>query len=209
VVAQGAHGTGNVPHLLLEVRGRSVAGLADGIVLGATSVADPVDDPLASSDDILRWNLRGGVAPAAALCTDATLGSESIQAYSADYYFLDAPCAYGAYAATFDSRGRACRPCAGAATARRPAGCRPARSASCPPRVHRHHHLRAVRPPHHQLVVTGRQALQRVVPLRIGDRDRLARSTTSTSACMRSWMLQKISLSPSVSKSCCRVTPPR
>jgi hypothetical protein len=91
VLAQDALGTGNIPHLLLEVRGRSVAGLADGIVLGATSVADPVQDPLASSDYILRWNLKGGVAPAAAACTDATLGTESIQAYSADYYFVDVP----------------------------------------------------------------------------------------------------------------------
>jgi hypothetical protein len=91
VLAQDALGTGNIPHLLVEVRGRSVAGLADGIVLGATNVADPVDDPLAATDYILRWNLRGGVAPAAALCSEATLGSESIQAYSADYYFLDTP----------------------------------------------------------------------------------------------------------------------
>ena len=50
-----------------------------------------MDDPLAATDYILRWNLRGGVAPAAASCSEATLGSESIQAYSADYYFLAPP----------------------------------------------------------------------------------------------------------------------
>jgi hypothetical protein len=91
VLAQDVLGTGNIPHLLLEVRGRSVAGLADGVVLGATNVADAAQDPIASSNYILRWNLKGGVAPAAALCSEATLGSESQQAYSADYYFVDTP----------------------------------------------------------------------------------------------------------------------
>jgi hypothetical protein len=89
VIAQDVVGTGNIPNLLLEVRGRSVAGLVDGIVVGATSVADATADPIAASDYILRWNLRGGVAPAASLCTEATLGSESQQPYRADYYFLE------------------------------------------------------------------------------------------------------------------------
>ena len=91
VLAQDALGTGNIAHLLIEVRGRAVAGLADGIVLGATNAADPVEDRLAASNYILRWNLKGGVAPAAALCNEGTIGAESQQAYSADYYFVDTP----------------------------------------------------------------------------------------------------------------------
>jgi hypothetical protein len=89
VLAQDVVGTGNIPNLLLEVRGRSVAGLDQGVVVSATSAADPALDPIASSDYLLRWNLRGGVAPAAALCTEATLGTESQQPYQADYYFLE------------------------------------------------------------------------------------------------------------------------
>jgi hypothetical protein len=91
VLAQDVLGTGNIPNLLVEVRGRSVAGLADGIVLGASNLADPAEDTLAATSYILRWNLRGGVAPAAGLCSQATLGSESQQAYAADYYFLATP----------------------------------------------------------------------------------------------------------------------
>ena len=89
VVAQDTIGTGNIPNLLIEVRGRSVAGLVDGIVVGATAAADPDADPIAASDYLLRWNLRGGLAPAASLCSEAALGTESHQPYLADYYFLE------------------------------------------------------------------------------------------------------------------------
>jgi hypothetical protein len=66
----------NIPYLLLEVRGRSI---------------DPgTPSALAGSTHLLRWNTCGGLAPAAADCTTATLGREVQSPYSADYYFLAA-----------------------------------------------------------------------------------------------------------------------
>jgi hypothetical protein len=74
LLAQDATDPANIPLLLLEVRGRSI---------------DPgAPTAIASSTHVLRWNTRGGLAPAASTCTTATLGREVQSPYYANYYFL-------------------------------------------------------------------------------------------------------------------------
>jgi hypothetical protein len=75
-LAQDVTNAANIPYLLLEVRGR--------IIEPGTPSA------LAGSTHLLRWNTRGGLAPAASACTAATLGREVQSPYAADYYFLAA-----------------------------------------------------------------------------------------------------------------------
>lgn len=88
VLAQDVVGTGNIPHFLIEVRGRAALATQDGVATRAVPV-DPYDHPVASSELMLRWNLVGGVAPPAARCSASTLGEEAQVPYSADYYFID------------------------------------------------------------------------------------------------------------------------
>jgi hypothetical protein len=74
VLAQDATSAESIPMLLLEVRGRSIDA-------GTPSA-------LAPATHLLRWNTRGGVAPAASACTTETLGREAQSPYAAEYYFL-------------------------------------------------------------------------------------------------------------------------
>ncbi|HWO18693.1 MAG TPA: DUF3455 domain-containing protein [Kofleriaceae bacterium] len=76
LLAQDTTNAANIPLLLLEVRGRSIDPGTPSAIAGATH--------------LLRWNTRGGLAPAASTCTTATLGREVQSPYSADYYFIDA-----------------------------------------------------------------------------------------------------------------------
>jgi Protein of unknown function (DUF3455) len=90
VLAQDAPApTRNIPDLLIEVRGRSIATIAGGVTTAVTNRADPVAHPIASADYLLRFSSSGGVAPAAGECATATLGLESQQRYSTAYYFID------------------------------------------------------------------------------------------------------------------------
>jgi len=74
VIAQDTTSSANIPALLLEVRGRSI---------------DPgVPSALASATHVLRWNTRGGLAPAASACTADTLGREYQSPYAAEYHFI-------------------------------------------------------------------------------------------------------------------------
>lgn len=74
LVAQDTTNAANIPLLYIEIRGRSIdPGTATGI---------------AAATHILRWNTRGGLAPAASTCTSTTLGREVQAPYSADYYFV-------------------------------------------------------------------------------------------------------------------------
>jgi hypothetical protein len=74
VLAQDTPSTSSIPRLLLEVRGRSI---------------DPgTPSALASATHVVRWNTRGGLAPAASACTAETLGREHQSPYAAEYYFL-------------------------------------------------------------------------------------------------------------------------
>jgi Protein of unknown function (DUF3455) len=78
-----------IPWLLIEVRGRAISTVQGGVTTQTVSVADPQGNPIAASEYLLRFNTRGGLAPAAALCADSSVGAESQQPYSADYYFVD------------------------------------------------------------------------------------------------------------------------
>ena len=78
-----------IPYLFLEVRGRAVSTISGGVVRQTSSAADPVAHPIAASEYLLRWNTRGGLAPAAS-CTTANLGAESQAPYHSYYYFIDA-----------------------------------------------------------------------------------------------------------------------
>lgn len=74
LLAQDAPSAANIPLLLLEVRGRSI---------------DPgTPRATAAATHILRWNTRGGLAPAASTCDAASLGREVQSPYAADYFFL-------------------------------------------------------------------------------------------------------------------------
>lgn len=74
LLAQDTPDPANIPMFFLEVRGRAIdAGTPKAI---------------ASATHVLRWNTRGGLAPAASTCTSATLGREVQSPYSANYYFL-------------------------------------------------------------------------------------------------------------------------
>lgn len=76
LLAQDVTNAANVPMFLLEVRGRVIEN-------GAAR-------PIGTATHVLRWNTRGGLAPAASSCTAASLGREIQVPYSADYYFLKA-----------------------------------------------------------------------------------------------------------------------
>jgi hypothetical protein len=90
VLAQDAPApTRNIPDLLLEVRGRSIATIAGGVTTAVSNRPDPVANPIASADYLLRFSTSGGLAPAAGECATATLGLESQQRYSTFYYFVD------------------------------------------------------------------------------------------------------------------------
>jgi hypothetical protein len=74
VLAQDTTDPANIPLLFLEVRGRAI---------------DPgTPKAIAAATHVLRWNTRGGLAPAASACTSATLGREVQSPYAANYYFL-------------------------------------------------------------------------------------------------------------------------
>lgn len=74
LLAQDVTSPANIPLLFIEVRGRAI---------------DPgTPRVLAAATHLLRWNTRGGLAPAASACTAATLGREVQSPYSADYFFL-------------------------------------------------------------------------------------------------------------------------
>jgi len=74
LLAQDTTSSTNIPMFLLEVRGRAI---------------DPgTPSAIASATHVLRWNTRGGLAPAAATCDAASLGREVQSPYSANYYFL-------------------------------------------------------------------------------------------------------------------------
>lgn len=74
LLAQDAPSAANIPLLLLEVRGRAI---------------DPgTPRAIAAATHILRWNTRGGLAPAASTCDATTLGRDAQSPYSADYFFL-------------------------------------------------------------------------------------------------------------------------
>lgn len=90
VVAQDAPvPTRNIPDLLLEVRGRSIATIAGGVITAVSDRPDPIAHPIAAADYLLRFSTSGGLAPAAGECATATLGLESQQRYSTSYYFID------------------------------------------------------------------------------------------------------------------------
>jgi hypothetical protein len=89
VLAQDTVDATAIPWLLIQVRGRAVTTLQGGLAQQTVAVADPRANPIAASEYLLRFNTLGGVAPAAALCVDSTLGAESAQPYAADYYFVD------------------------------------------------------------------------------------------------------------------------
>jgi Protein of unknown function (DUF3455) len=90
VLAQDASApTSNIPDLLVEVRGRSISTIAGGVTTAVSNRPDPVANPIASADYLLRFSSVGGVAPAAGECATATLGIESQQYYSTYYYFID------------------------------------------------------------------------------------------------------------------------
>jgi hypothetical protein len=90
VLAQDASApTFNIPDLLVEVRGRSISTIAGGVTTAVSNRPDPVANPIASADYLLRFSTVGGVAPAAGECATATLGIESQQYYSTFYYFID------------------------------------------------------------------------------------------------------------------------
>lgn len=90
VLAQDALSpTRNIPDLLLEVRGRSIATIAGGVTGAVSNRPDPVANPIASADYLLRYSTGNGLAPAAAECSAATLGAESQQFYVTTYYFID------------------------------------------------------------------------------------------------------------------------
>lgn len=89
LIAQDTVRTGDVPWLLLEIRGRAVSSIEAGITVDTIDVADERTNPIAASEYILRFNTRGGVAPVAATCNEDTVGIESQQPYAADYYFVD------------------------------------------------------------------------------------------------------------------------
>lgn len=76
VVAQDTTNPANIPVLFLEVRGRSIDP-------GAASA-------LASATHVIRWNTRGGLAPAASACTSETIGREYQSPYAAEYFYLRA-----------------------------------------------------------------------------------------------------------------------
>ena len=74
VLAQDVKYPTNIPYLLLEVRGRSI---------------DPgTPSALAAATHVLRWNTRGGLAPAASACTTEAVGREYQAPYAAEYYYL-------------------------------------------------------------------------------------------------------------------------
>lgn len=88
VVAQDAPSAADIPLLLIEVRGRAVTTIRNGVVASTSSAADRAANPVAGSEYLLRWQTRDGLAPAAASCTAATIGAESQSPYSALYYFI-------------------------------------------------------------------------------------------------------------------------
>jgi hypothetical protein len=57
------------------------------LLKAASTAAGPHGDTLASTSYIQRINTRGGLQPAAAACTAATLGAERHIPYTADYRF--------------------------------------------------------------------------------------------------------------------------
>jgi Protein of unknown function (DUF3455) len=89
VVAQDTVNANDIPWLLIQVRGRAVTPISEGVAGTTSSLADGRANPIAASEYLLRFNTRGGVAPAAARCSEAILGRESQQPYSSDYYFVD------------------------------------------------------------------------------------------------------------------------
>ncbi len=89
VIAQDSVSTADIPWLLIQVRGRAVSTITDGVMIETGNIADPRRHPIAASEYLLRFNTRGGVAPAAATCDESAIGSESQQPYAADYYFID------------------------------------------------------------------------------------------------------------------------
>lgn len=88
VLAQDIVDTTAIPYLFIEVRGRAISTITGGVVRQTTAVADPLAHPIASSEYLLRFNTRGGLAPAVP-CTNLNLGSESQQPYRSIYYFID------------------------------------------------------------------------------------------------------------------------
>lgn len=88
VLAQDIVDTTAIPYLFIEVRGRAISTITGGVARQTTAVADPLAHPIASSEYMLRFNTRGGLAPAVP-CTTSNLGSESQQPYRAIYYFID------------------------------------------------------------------------------------------------------------------------
>jgi Protein of unknown function (DUF3455) len=88
VIAQDSVDATAIPYLFLEVRGRAVSTITGGVVRQTTSVADPIANPIASSEYLLRLNTRAGLAPSAG-CSTSTLGAESQQPYRSVYYFID------------------------------------------------------------------------------------------------------------------------
>jgi hypothetical protein len=89
VLAQDTVRSTDIPWLLIEVRGRAVTTLANGLATAVSNVPDTRNHPIAASEYLLRFKTRGGVAPAASFCAEATLGTEGQQPYAADYYFVD------------------------------------------------------------------------------------------------------------------------
>lgn len=74
LLVQDDGGPGNIPRLLLEVRGNAID--------------EGYRSPIANATHLVRWNTRGGRSPDPATCNAETLGQESQAPYSADYYFL-------------------------------------------------------------------------------------------------------------------------
>lgn len=88
VIAQDSPDATAIPYLFIEVRGRAVSTITGGVTRQTSNLADPIASPIASSEYMLRFNTRGGLAPGAS-CTTSNLGAESQQPYRSYYYFID------------------------------------------------------------------------------------------------------------------------